>query len=293
MECNGQLLPIGENLHSAIRYSLLSIDETRDELNKTRLIQAAEKGLSRQVLSQLHYGANVAAQDKFGETALHYAAENGYLDVVKIPIFAGSSLTKLDNIMRTPLDCARQAKRGLWQEVGGFITTILKHKQDQDGFTSLQLHRGKTEYYWIDAICIDQADESEKADQVALMDRIFEQARDVIAWLGFDSAIPQQTTSDLLGSAWILEEAWQMGHLTNEALDELLQDPTQGGLNIKGSQLQLIAQNWLKSQNPDAVSTWSTRSILYERTWFERAWIIQEVMVPKRITVVCEMRSIR
>lgn len=36
---------------------------------------------------------------------------------------------------------------------------------------------------WIDAICIDQIDEREKAEQVQLMRYVYEQARQVIIWL--------------------------------------------------------------------------------------------------------------
>jgi hypothetical protein len=37
---------------------------------------------------------------------------------------------------------------------------------------------------WIDAICIDQADNSEKAEQVAMMRDIYKRAECVVVWLG-------------------------------------------------------------------------------------------------------------
>jgi hypothetical protein len=37
---------------------------------------------------------------------------------------------------------------------------------------------------WVDAICIDQTDASEKSYQVGLMARIYMQAHQVIVWLG-------------------------------------------------------------------------------------------------------------
>ncbi|KAF2423735.1 heterokaryon incompatibility, partial [Tothia fuscella] len=39
-------------------------------------------------------------------------------------------------------------------------------------------------YLWVDAICINQADESEKSDQVWNMLHIYQTARKVMAWLG-------------------------------------------------------------------------------------------------------------
>lgn len=43
---------------------------------------------------------------------------------------------------------------------------------------------GEPRYLWIDAICLNQADELEKAQQVPLMGCIYEEARDVHIWLG-------------------------------------------------------------------------------------------------------------
>jgi Heterokaryon incompatibility protein (HET) len=37
---------------------------------------------------------------------------------------------------------------------------------------------------WVDQICINQSDKDEKSSQVALMDRIYRMAEQVIAWLG-------------------------------------------------------------------------------------------------------------
>ncbi|KAN0110618.1 HET domain containing protein [Hyaloscypha variabilis] len=39
-------------------------------------------------------------------------------------------------------------------------------------------------YVWIDALCINQADDAERGSQVAMMDEIYSNSRRVIAWLG-------------------------------------------------------------------------------------------------------------
>ena len=41
---------------------------------------------------------------------------------------------------------------------------------------------------WVDAICINQADNEEKSQQVALMDEIYVNAKEVIIWLGEEEA---------------------------------------------------------------------------------------------------------
>lgn len=42
-------------------------------------------------------------------------------------------------------------------------------------------------FIWIDAICIDQSDSTEKATQVPLMSEIYRQALQVNVWLGVPS----------------------------------------------------------------------------------------------------------
>jgi hypothetical protein len=54
-------------------------------------------------------------------------------------------------------------------------------------------------YIWIDALCINQSDNVEKAIQVPLMGSIYTNARQVIVWLGLEEE------SDLEGFVWIHE----------------------------------------------------------------------------------------
>jgi Heterokaryon incompatibility protein (HET) len=39
-------------------------------------------------------------------------------------------------------------------------------------------------HFWIDAICIDQDNVAERNDQVSKMGRIYQDAEEVIAWMG-------------------------------------------------------------------------------------------------------------
>lgn len=85
--------------------------------NKTGLIVEAEKGNLEGVKLYLSRRADIKAQDIFGETALHYAAENGYFEVAEILIFSGSDPTIIDCHGRSSLDCAIEARRGDYQKV--------------------------------------------------------------------------------------------------------------------------------------------------------------------------------
>jgi hypothetical protein len=45
-------------------------------------------------------------------------------------------------------------------------------------------HNGGSQHYWVDAICIDQADNDEKGHQVAMMGDIYHNAAHVLACIG-------------------------------------------------------------------------------------------------------------
>ncbi|THW54470.1 hypothetical protein D6D19_10716, partial [Aureobasidium pullulans] len=74
-------------------------------------VKGHDKILDHRALTNrcLDLGAKVDATDKYGETALHYAAEAGHLDIVEILIQANADRTVLDSHGRTALDCARGA----------------------------------------------------------------------------------------------------------------------------------------------------------------------------------------
>ena len=46
------------------------------------------------------------------------------------------------------------------------------------------IHRNHVAYIWVDALCIDQRNLTEKAEQIPLMGKIFAGADHVLAWLG-------------------------------------------------------------------------------------------------------------
>lgn len=47
-------------------------------------------------------------------------------------------------------------------------------------------HETDERVVWADAICIDQTNKAERARQVTLMSEIYEQAQEVLVWLGND-----------------------------------------------------------------------------------------------------------
>ncbi|KAF2840182.1 hypothetical protein M501DRAFT_1023505 [Patellaria atrata CBS 101060] len=113
---------------------------------------------------------------------------------------------------------------------------------------------------WIDAICIDQNNFKERESQVRRMTDIYSSASRVIAWLG-----PESDSS-------------------HEALETI---------KYIGKQVELLETGSL-CPSPDAVErnwndprikvcsctqTWDAIDLLLNREWFNRVWIIQEILL--------------
>lgn len=119
----------------------------------------------------------------------------------------------------------------------------------------------RTTKVWIDAICINQADEEEKANQVAEMQRIYAQATRVAIWLG-----PAEDNSDLFIDKMDDFLQWAL-HFDRNKVDQRgqLTGPPHGHLFL------------------------ALRPFL-ARPWFNRVWVVQEVLLAKDAVLVCGTR---
>jgi hypothetical protein len=118
---------------------------------------------------------------------------------------------------------------------------------------------------WADAICIDQANFHEKAIQIRILPRIFESAEMVFAWIGNEE-------DD-----------------SHEALETLLQIRTnEVKPDVWPAGLPRIPPEWQDPGLPPMKSpVWRHIAVLFQREWFQRAWIIQEVVLASKVKIVC------
>jgi hypothetical protein len=114
---------------------------------------------------------------------------------------------------------------------------------------------------WIDAICINQTDLLERSHQVNIMAEIYKAASHIVLWLGEE------------------EEFTLLAFKLIEALKAL--PPTERSKILPHRVLKLSTNLLLD------LSHWQALARLFERTWFSRAWIIQEVVFARRIEVLC------
>ncbi|XEV04693.1 hypothetical protein FSHL1_009980 [Fusarium sambucinum] len=144
---------------------------------------------------------------------------------------------------------------------------------------------------WIDQICINQADNTEKNQQVGLMGSIYSAAKQVIVWLG-----PAENNSDEVMDGW--------NDIGQKALDYGLE----GYMNP--DRYHLI---WpiMKNENPTDEATISFQQLLvhtvdiftpllkeaavkewFERPYFSRVWIVQEFCLCTDTVFICGSKSV-
>jgi Heterokaryon incompatibility protein (HET) len=126
-------------------------------------------------------------------------------------------------------------------------------------------------YIWIDAICINQQNKGERNAQVLLMGDIYASALEVIIWLGKDTAF----LSDV---EWLHNQT----SLQAEAWDLLKQS------RIYEAQTLLFPTRRTDETSRELLARLQGYWRFFEfRTWFTRAWTVQEFTLARNIVIWC------
>ncbi|KAH6953615.1 heterokaryon incompatibility protein-domain-containing protein [Fusarium avenaceum] len=152
-------------------------------------------------------------------------------------------------------------------------------------------HTDKITTLWIDQICINQADEDEKGEQVAMMGNIYSAANQVLVWLG-----PAENGSDQLMDAW----------------QDIGQGARDFGLDsYKTSQGYYVISAMMRNETPTDKATMHLQDLLahtvdvfapllkelalkawFDRPYFSRAWIVQEFCLCADTVFVCGTKAV-
>lgn len=127
--------------------------------------------------------------------------------------------------------------------------------------------RGKRRCLWIDAICIDQTNNEEKVEQILLMQQIYSNASCVLAWLGEDDG---------------------NGTVALQFLEKLKQTDF-SSLPAKQISVAWMEQHGLPAQG-DPI--WYRILAFWQRSWFRRAWVVQEFVMARDVTVICGRKKL-
>lgn len=118
---------------------------------------------------------------------------------------------------------------------------------------------------WVDMICIDQKNDEERTAQVNMMSQIYRNADFVTVWLG-DEDEATAKSFDLLRV---------LSGLPSECMEHIMPDRlnSKEALNILGPYCQ--------------IEYWKAVSRLFQRKYFTRVWIIQEISLAKKVKLQC------
>ena len=117
-------------------------------------------------------------------------------------------------------------------------------------------------YWWIDAICINQDDILERNQQVLYMTRIYKNGMGVHVWLGDGDD----------NSSMALDLARKLGTYVKKG-------PGDPETVYPDDPIEKKIQNW------------QALTALFQRPWWDRCWVRQEVAVPVFVTVHCGDQS--
>ncbi|ERF75374.1 hypothetical protein EPUS_00167 [Endocarpon pusillum Z07020] len=120
---------------------------------------------------------------------------------------------------------------------------------------------------WVDALCINQDDNAEKAQQVGLMRDIYAMASEVVAFLGNERCKLSGATKLASLNA---EDRAVTGSGSGPCLTDFL--------------------DWARTKDQDSV--WHGLFSVLCSSWFSRLWIIQEALVARKLSFRCGTESV-
>ena len=113
-------------------------------------------------------------------------------------------------------------------------------------------------YWWIDAICINQSDVIERNQQVTLMTRIFKKANVVRVWLGAEAE----------NSTMAMNVIGQLHSIPNRGPGE-------------------PEYQYPDKSTDQKLLHWKALIAIFQRPWWDRAWVRQEMAVASNAIVHC------
>ncbi|KAI0551240.1 heterokaryon incompatibility protein-domain-containing protein [Xylaria curta] len=128
-------------------------------------------------------------------------------------------------------------------------------------------YKNRSRSLWVDAICINQSDETERAAQVKRMSEIYRQASRVVVWLGsgdHSSSLAIRTLDYLGRQVVTTKNNWMFCTPDSE-------EPWWCEANCK---------------LPYNEETWKAIGELLTRSWFTRVWVIQEIQLANHHAVI-------
>jgi len=187
--------------------------------------------------------------DKLDVSLVHADREDVHLGKASVPFYEAMSYCWGDSPFTYSLEVENEARKA--------VLTITKNV---DGMLRYFRRSHKPRYLWIDAICLNQNDDTEKLHQIHRMRDIYRQSTKVHVWLGTsidDNSYPIFTALKRVA----MEQYASYGEQSQEYRRILN---------------RVCGENYVRIFDD-----------FFSRSWFTRRWVIQEVAFGTDITIHC------
>ena len=145
----------------------------------------------------------------------------------------------------------------------GTSNAVLKVTPNVDSLLRDLRKESVARHLWIDAICLNQANDIEKAEQIPLMGEIYEQAKKVRIWLGKGDDETARMFAFLRNAAIVEDDRSDLAQYLHSILQKLFDSASLGPIER-----------------------------FLQQPWFSRRWILQEAGLAQQATVHCGTCSI-
>ena len=154
------------------------------------------------------------------------------------------------------------SKQRSWIKINGYNLQITARLEM--ALRQLRSYSGEKRILWIDAICINQADDEERTHQVRQMREIYNRAQQVLVWLAA-SEYPSSGVAALVSALAGIR-----------SVTASLEDPT-----VIGGLADHLLDNVFNDKND-----WSGLVMMLKDPWWNRAWIVQELVFAQSVVIL-------
>ncbi|KAJ4267197.1 hypothetical protein NW762_003298 [Fusarium torreyae] len=127
---------------------------------------------------------------------------------------------------------------------------------------------------WVDALCINQTDDTEKSHQIGLMRDIYSSTTEAILWLGDFKSVESEISPASVQTA---------------AVNHISEDNATTAFALLRSMAANRHWNNKFGNSDESVSKRESDALsaLLNLSWWQRAWTVQETVLPKKATLHC------
>ncbi|KAM5349772.1 hypothetical protein ACJ41O_006277 [Fusarium nematophilum] len=176
--------------------------------------------------------------------------------LARMPLSTAQAYKALSYVWGDPSKTAFMVLQGAEVQITASLSTVLRYIR----------HPTNPQIFWIDGVCINQADTPERCEQVLLMAEIFQKADIVVAWLGEE----QDNSAVALDMISRLSGVWA-GYMDRGI------NPGEGLRGVPGAFEPTV---------------WASIAELFKRAWWTRLWIYQEVILARNVIIRCGQSSV-